>query len=216
MAQTPFQTARPLVSTSVAITPLGLLTLQAGTVFDFRTLQAQSSLGKIANSQSIWLDCSDAPRRVRVLNQKTRQYVIYPPGSAGWQPMIISSDATELQILCEAACVVGMAVSSYPFVTSLENSGEINAILDSRRVDVQAVSADVQLLPANIRRAGFSVWNDSEDTLYLLANSGVASQTNFTAILASQAYYETPVNYGGEVRGWWNGVNGGARITEYE
>lgn len=216
MTNTPFQTTRPLVQANVAITPLGVLSLQAATVFDFRTLQAQSALGKIANSQSVWLDCSDAPRRVRVLNQKTRQYVIYPPGSAGWQPMIIAADATELQILCEAACEIGMAVSSYPFVTSLVNSGEINGTLDSRRVDVAASLTDVQLLPPNIRRSSFSIWNDSQDTLYMLANDGVASGSNFTVIIAPSGYYETPVNYGGEVRGIWNGTHGGARITEYE
>lgn len=216
MARSPFEITRQLEEGRVSITPLGVVALTAGEELPLRSLAIQGVLGKIQNAQAIWLDASAAPRSVRVLNQKTRQYVVFPPGSAGWQPMVIPTDATELQLLCAATCEVGLAVSSFPFITSLDNIGEINNVPDSRRVDINAVASDTKLLDANSRRKGYTAYNEGPDTLYLLENDGVASASNYTVILYAGDYFETPFNYGGEVRGIFSGTDGGVRITEYD
>lgn len=85
-------------------------------------------------------------------------------------------------------------------------------------VDVSSVSAatsSTQLIAAKAARSGAAVYNDSTDTLYILFGDGTASTSNFTVQVASEALYEIPVHFNGQVKGIWSGTNGAARVTEW-
>ncbi len=72
------------------------------------------------------------------------------------------------------------------------------------------------LLTANSGRACVSVTNDDANALYLLCEASAASTTNYTVIIASDGYWESPIGYAGEVRGIWAlDGSGAAQITEY-
>lgn len=222
MAQQPFpgqQTIRPAGFDNVAIVPLGTLTLAGGVSQGYQALAQQGVLGQIANLQSVWCDASLATAHIKILNQKTRQYAVWPKGSVGWTPLLIGNDATQLIFSCDDDAVIGLAASNYPFVSALQDLGEVPSANTSRRTDFAAALASAVMLPLNNNREGFSVWNDSPtDTLYLLAapaSAGAASSVNFTIKIAPAGYYEQPFHYGGEVRGAWSGTSGGARVTEF-
>lgn len=77
------------------------------------------------------------------------------------------------------------------------------------------------LLAANVNRLGASVYNHSDQILYLKLGSA-ASTTDFTAILAGNGggtggYYEVPFGYTGIITGVWAANStGSAKITEME
>lgn len=67
-------------------------------------------------------------------------------------------------------------------------------------------------------RNAVGVYNTDANALYLLCGgTGDASATNFTAILYTDDYWETPGNYGGaKVVGVWAGDGSGAAlVTEF-
>lgn len=71
------------------------------------------------------------------------------------------------------------------------------------------------LLAANVNRRGASVYNDSDQILYLKMGT-VASTTSFTVKMAAQSYYEVPFGYSGQIDGIWAADStGAARITEF-
>jgi len=72
----------------------------------------------------------------------------------------------------------------------------------------------VTLLAANTARLGFSVFNDSAAVLYLLLGSSAASVTSYTAQVPTNALYEPPIRYVGDVQGVWASATGAARVTE--
>jgi hypothetical protein len=79
---------------------------------------------------------------------------------------------------------------------------------------VVAASADTTILAANRHRAGATVYNDSTANCYLKFGTG-ASSTSFTVKLMPGAYYEIPEGgYAGALNGYWDAVNGSARVTE--
>lgn len=64
-------------------------------------------------------------------------------------------------------------------------------------------------------RAGFAIYNDAEDDLYVSLGEADASTTSFTVKLAAGIYYEGPWGYDGPVKGIWAAAGAGAaRITE--
>lgn len=80
---------------------------------------------------------------------------------------------------------------------------------------VVGANADTSLLAANSARAGASVFNDSTANLYLLLSNATASATVYTCKVAAGGYYEAPFKYSGPIRGFWDAVNGNARLTEF-
>lgn len=78
---------------------------------------------------------------------------------------------------------------------------------------VSSSATVVTLQAANGNRRGLMVYNDSTKILFLKLGS-VASQTDFSVKMSSQAYFEIPGNYTGIVTGIWASANGFAYITE--
>jgi len=78
---------------------------------------------------------------------------------------------------------------------------------------VVAAVANTLLLASNLTRSGVTVFNDSTATLYLKLGLA-ASPTSYTVKMLPGAYYEAPFGYTGNVYGYWDAVNGAARVTE--
>ena len=82
---------------------------------------------------------------------------------------------------------------------------------------VNASGSSVVLLPENLNRHGFSVFNDDTGTLYI-ALAATSSTSAFTVRLAPSDLYEVPQQsgYTGVVSGIWTAPgSGAARITEW-
>jgi hypothetical protein len=79
--------------------------------------------------------------------------------------------------------------------------------------NVAASASNVTLLAANSARLGATIYNDSNNVLYVKLGT-TASTTSFTIRLLSQSYWEVPFNYTGRIDGIWNGSNGSARMDE--
>lgn len=199
---------------TLSVTPLGSVTLVAGVAFDFTSLIQASLADKIGDVQSVWIDATRASATVVVLNDTTKQYAIWPGGTFGWQSLLIKHPI-RFRIRCLADAEIGVCVASGVVPWIVEKGDIIKSPGTSRRVDIAAANADTLLLAENVARVGFSVWNASTDTLFMLLNDSAASSSNYSVQLGPGNYFESPFPYGGEVRGYWSGTNGGARITEF-
>lgn len=200
--------------TVIGVTPIGSIDLVAGVPFDFTALINSSIRGLVGNVQSIWCDATRASSQVTILNDTTKQYAIFPAGSFGWQSFLATTPL-RFRLRCLVNATIGLSVSSSVMPWAIHDGGLIHSPISSRRVDIVAAIADTQFLTGNSGREGFSVWNESTDTLYLLLNDGVSSLINYTVQMGPGNYFESAYRYGGEVRGIWTGTNGGARITEF-
>jgi len=89
------------------------------------------------------------------------------------------------------------------------NTGSANA-----RTSVAGAAADTLILAANASRLGATVYNDSAATLYLSLGTAAASLTDFTVKMVTDAYYEVPFGYTGQIRGIWASAVGSARVGE--
>jgi len=80
--------------------------------------------------------------------------------------------------------------------------------------NVNDSATNVTLLSSNVDRLGGTIYNDSDQTLYV--KFGVtASTTSFTAKVFPDGYYELPKRYLGQIDGIWaSDSTGAARITE--
>ena len=85
---------------------------------------------------------------------------------------------------------------------------------NSATSSVAASASNVLLLASNADRRGATVYNDSNQTLFL--KLGVtASLSDFTVRMIKRAYYEVPYDYTGQIDGIWeSGASGNARVTE--
>lgn len=79
--------------------------------------------------------------------------------------------------------------------------------------NVSSSATNVTLLSTNANRLGATVYNDSNQVLYLKLGA-TASTTSYTVRVSAQGYYEVPSNYTGQIDGIWNSANGAARVTE--
>lgn len=79
---------------------------------------------------------------------------------------------------------------------------------------VPSANADTVILALNLNRLGAAVYNDSTANLYLLLKATTASATIFTVKMTPATYYEVPFAYNGGISGFWDAVNGNARVTE--
>jgi len=86
------------------------------------------------------------------------------------------------------------------------------------QTSVNDSAASQTLLAANAARRGFSIYNDSDQILYLRFNASAATTANFTVKLFPEGFYESDMStlYTGEIRGIWAADStGAARVTEY-
>jgi hypothetical protein len=83
----------------------------------------------------------------------------------------------------------------------------------STTLSVASSTTNVTLLAANVNRIGATIFNDSNQTLYVKLGA-TASNTSYTVQLTARGYYEIPFGYVGQIDGLWNSTNGAARVTE--
>lgn len=80
---------------------------------------------------------------------------------------------------------------------------------------VSSSATSVQIIAANASRLGLSVYNDSNQSLYLRYGSGAASTTDYSVLVQAGGLYEVPDrSVQLELRGIWPSANGSARVTE--
>lgn len=91
-----------------------------------------------------------------------------------------------------------------------------NKASSSAQTTVNDNAASVTILAANSARRGATIINDSTATLYLRLSSSSATTTNYTVQIVTNAYYEVPFQYTGEITGIWasDPNTGAARVTE--
>ena len=77
--------------------------------------------------------------------------------------------------------------------------------------------ASVVLAAADATRLGLTIYNDSNNDLYVRCSAGAATTDNWTVKLRKDDYYELPFPaYVGEVTGIWAVAGGGnARVTAF-
>lgn len=78
---------------------------------------------------------------------------------------------------------------------------------------IASSATSVTLLSENKRRVGATIYNDSNQSLYLKFGA-TASTADFTVAVAGPAYYEVPFGYNGRIDAIWSSVHGHAHITE--
>lgn len=83
--------------------------------------------------------------------------------------------------------------------------------------NVQLVAAEVVVPPAGPTRKTVSIYNDSDQDMYVLLGTGPASATNFTVKLHPTEFYETSdPNFTGEINAIWAGAGAGAAQVTVE
>lgn len=81
---------------------------------------------------------------------------------------------------------------------------------------VPSAVASVLILAANASRLGASIFNDSNNRLFLKLNPAAASAASYTVKVEAQDYFEVPFRYVGDITGIWApNVSGAALVTEY-
>lgn len=82
------------------------------------------------------------------------------------------------------------------------------------QASVNDTNASGTLLASNSNRIGATIYNDSDQYLFLKLG-GTASTSSFTCRVVSHGYYEVPFRYTGVIDGIWAANStGAARITE--
>lgn len=199
---------------AIGVTPLGNIQLTGGVSRSYDNLVLPSIRNLVGDIQSVWCDASVADDPVIISNGQTKQYARFPPGTFGWQSLLVKNPV-RFDIFCAASVTINVNVSTSIMPFALHEGGEIRSSEGSNRTDVAGSLVAQQFLPENARRQGFSVWNESSATLYLLLFNGIVSPANYTVQLGPGNYFESPFRYGGEVWGVWSAALGGARVTEF-
>jgi hypothetical protein len=78
---------------------------------------------------------------------------------------------------------------------------------------IAAATATTPLLAENPARKGATIWNNSNNTLFIDLGA-TAAATAYTAKLISGGYYELPFGYTGAISGIWDGTNGNCFVRE--
>lgn len=79
--------------------------------------------------------------------------------------------------------------------------------------NVDSSATNVTLVSERRGRRGFSVYNDSVQTLYLKYGA-TATTDDYTVLIPGGTLYEDPHQYTGRLDGIWAAANGKARVTE--
>lgn len=148
-------------------------------------------------------------------------------GSDGTNTQDILTDTTGRQVIVGAAAS-GAAVAGNPVLISgsdgtnartvrTETDGTVRTKeIRSSSVSATSVAASassVTLLASNANRIGATIYNDSNQFLYVQLG-GTASTTSFIVKMNKDDYYEIPFNYTGVINGIWSSASGSARIVE--
>jgi hypothetical protein len=84
-------------------------------------------------------------------------------------------------------------------------------------VNVQLVAAEVVPPGGAPGRKTVSIYNDSDQDMYVLLGTGPASATNFTVLMHPTDFYETAdPNFIGEINAIWAGAGAGAAQVTVE
>ena len=78
---------------------------------------------------------------------------------------------------------------------------------------IPSSATSVTILAANKRRVGATIYNDSNQKLYIKFGA-TASSTDYTAQITGPGYFEVPFGYNGRIDGIWASVHGDAHTTE--
>lgn len=117
-----------------------------------------------------------------------------------------SSSGDDLTITAAGAAKVDGSAVTQPITFSLSDTATLSSVTGS--------ATSVTLLSANSSRLGFSVFNDSNRSLFIKMGT-TASLTSYSVFLDSDEFYEQLNGYTGRIDGIWDGAAGDARITEY-
>jgi hypothetical protein len=114
--------------------------------------------------------------------------------------------ASTAAVAADPALVV--AISPNNTITSKETRSSTTSVSS-----VAASASSVALLASNTNRLGATIYNDSNQTLYVQLGA-TASTTSFVVKMNKDDYYEIPFNYTGVINGIWSSASGSARIVE--
>lgn len=93
-----------------------------------------------------------------------------------------------------------------------------NASTYTKRRSIASDTNSQTLAYADPDRVGLTIFNSSTQDLYVLLQDDPAaapSDSNCTVIIATDAYYEVPFGWRGQVHGAWASANGTAQVTEF-
>lgn len=111
-----------------------------------------------------------------------------------------------------------VSVSSGTITLSSAPSVTVASILSSvgTPTSITASSSVQTILSSNASRLGATIYNQSNESLYLLlsSTSTPASTATFTLAMVGLSYFEVPYSYVGSITGLWSPSSGSARVTE--
>jgi len=218
MPSTPFQRNAPVQTGVIGVVPLGSFSIPANQWTNVLALVQPAIRGQVTDIQSIWCDATAAYDQVVIRNQQTRQYVIYAPGSYGWDLLLLRTDAAQMEVYCFSAVTISLTATSAVVAPQRAQGMAVRSSPYSNFSIVASTNVASTLLAANPARHGFNIFNDSTQILRVLLTdtaNATASAANVTKNLAAAEYYVGPSDYGGAVQGIWAAINGNARITEF-
>lgn len=101
---------------------------------------------------------------------------------------------------------------------NLRMSGDRSLLVANRattptQTSVAGATGNTNILVLNASRKGGTIFNDSSAIMYVKLGT-TASTTSYSAQLVSNAYYEIPFGYIGNIDAVWVSATGNARITE--
>lgn len=218
MVAQPFQRNAAVQVGTIGVVPLGSFSIPANAWTNLWALVQPAIRAQVTDIQSVWCDATAAYDQVVIRNAQTRQYVIFAPGSYGWDLLMLRTDAALMEVYCFSATTISLTVTSAVVAPQRAQGLAVRSSPYSNFSIVASVNTATTLLAANPARHGFAIFNDSTQILRVLltdtANATVSS-SNVTKNLAAAEYYVGPSDYGGVVQGIWAAVNGNARITEF-
>lgn len=98
---------------------------------------------------------------------------------------------------------------------AVSSGGGAAAASTATLTNVNDSNVSATLLAANSSRLGATIFNDSDQILYVKFGT-TASSSSFTVKMAAGDYYEVPYLYTGKIDGIWAADStGAARITEF-
>ena len=97
-----------------------------------------------------------------------------------------------------------------------------NRFVDRNTTNHQSTTTNIFTMPqsvvastlvfANGRRLKIIITNSSSANLFILLSQSGASATVFTVKMATNTFYEVPVEYAGAISGLWDGAGAGTAV----
>jgi hypothetical protein len=119
------------------------------------------------------------------------------------QPLFVSASGTGLTVTNTAGTPL--------FITSSAALSTVEASTATPTVTSVAQSAtSVTIVASSPTRRAVIIYNSANKNLYLRFGSSAATTADFSVILSSNAYYEVPGYYTGQLTGIWSSAGSGA------